>query len=686
MRLKRERERATETDHQAWIACATIGVLVCLLPGPARAQGVGIERHWLSSDQTSTLPTLLFGSGVVEVSSASGGVASGGGTVSWVQYFERADDLGMWHVYYRQEYSHPQVGRAAPIAGTSLALHYGPQGYLYRANLAQVTDVPPLPQPTLTTPAHAFAAAQAGLAHWPGFAPGSPSSWGPGAMASILDHSRLSLAVLPDNGGHRWQWSVPTADAHGREWRALVDAVTGAVLRVAPSNPSSSYVCSPDTGSDPPGTNGSAKAVAENSTGVPELRDVWARSCPECDYDAGDPCGVGTPCTHEAVAAGGGSVPQIEVYHGVPTSVWRRCEVDGVEGNFMRIGLKVDDVLGMPKYDQYGTVGGRKWKLDDLYRSFAGDAMYHTRRTMEVFSALGPSWCGVEGACVKPARVVVDAQGGLPSEFRWESTIELYAPEDAVSFNKEDGVRSRSSALDIVAHEWSHAVSKHSAVNFTLLCTAYDFGEACQMGEGFADVMGHIVEWKVHTTEGPGYETYDWIAGEDWNPASTELRRAHEFSSQLCPAFHYSVHTSDDTCEDNSDYDVHATGNRLAVVLKLMTVGGTNPGYGNPHCPGCPGLYVTPLDSDPATSLEEAARIMWRVLTVEADQSSTDWDYLPFYAHAAVKDLYPPLSSECEAAQTTVRDAFLAVGYPETLPLPGIGCPPPMPCPPACDE
>ncbi len=45
---------------------------------------------------------------------------------------------------------------------------------------------------------------------------------------------------------------------------------------------------------------------------------------------------------------------------------------------------------------------------------------------------------------------------------------------------------------------------------------------------------------------------------------------------------------------------------------------------------------------------------MWRVLTVEADQRSTNWDYLPFYAHSAVKGLYPPLSSECEAVLTAL--------------------------------
>ncbi len=651
-----------------------------------------MERHWLAFDETAQLPALMFGSGAVEVTSASSGAASGGGTVSWVQYFERSDDLGMWHVYYRQEYSHPQLGRAVPVLGTSLSLHFAPDGELRRANLAQLTDVPPLPQPTVTTAPQAFAVAQSGLASWPGFAPGNPATWDAGTMATILDHSQLSLATLPETGTHRWQWLVPTIDAHGRPWRVLLDAVTGAIIGVVPGNPSSGLAipCFPN-----PVADEDASAAPEN-TCVP-VRAVWANPCASCQYpcstcqyDSGNPCGDGTPCTHEAVAEGGDGSPQIEVYHGMPSDEWHyHCIIDGDEGKFMRVGLRAVPGQPEPRYDTYSGKRSGGWAPHAQYRRMAGDAMHNTRKTMEVFrDAFG--WCGVDGSCAT-ARVVVDARDGEPAEFQYGPTNPVEGPVDSVTFlpPDPDGTFSKSAALDVVAHEWTHGVSKHSPVDFHSLCAPPAMSEPCEMAEGFADVVGHYVERKVHTTDPPPppacqEEHRDWIAGEDWDPDNhqTRWRRADQFDQNDCTPFHWSVHTSDDDC-----YEIHSVGNRLAVAFRLMAEGGRNPGHQNPGCPGCPDLLVTPLEPDPpATSLDIAATILWRVLTVEGDAALTDWDYLPFYAHQAIKDLYPPLSSACEAAQTTMRDAFRAVGYPESLPSPGVHCSAPQPCPPVCDE
>jgi len=72
---------------------------------PAAAQTTGIQRVWLLAEDTSQLGDLLFGPGVVEIPNASTGATTAGGTVSWVEYLERDDDLGMHHVTYGQHTS-----------------------------------------------------------------------------------------------------------------------------------------------------------------------------------------------------------------------------------------------------------------------------------------------------------------------------------------------------------------------------------------------------------------------------------------------------------------------------------------------------------------------------------------------------------------------------------------------------
>jgi hypothetical protein len=381
----------------------------------------------------------------------------------------------------------------------------------------------------------------------------------------------------------------------------------------------------------------------------------------------------------------------------------------------MRVGLM--PAVGDPPLPTYDSAyyplqtGAKQCPVDHRYRTFAGDAMYYTLKTMEVFKNSFQG-CGFDGSCGR-ARVVVDACGcQAGAQFTAFDDPNNYSPINSVKSCKTPaGYSPASSALDIVAHEWGHGVSKYSPADFASPCKYLfgDYPETCEMSEGFADVVGHIVERIQQPLQDDGSwlpEHWDWTAGEDAaGTFADRLRRADLFDTRVCTQpevdFHYSVHAEDPGCEYedpqfNNHIPEHSNGNRLAVVFKLMS--GPSPAYPENYNPahGVPGLpfpctgcdiNVTPLDPVPGTSFQMAAHILFRVLDTEADASLVDWDYLPYYARGAIQDLYVLDPQGCEDAQESTFDAFRAVGYPQQMPVPSIvQCVAQPPCPPFCEE
>jgi hypothetical protein len=592
----------------------------------------------------------------------------------------------MHHVYYHQRYLFPQLGIHLRLLHTAVSLHYAPDGTLRRVNLAQVSDVPPLPRVVVTSPEQALAAAQLGLASWPGFAAGSPAAWPPGTVATLLGHADLVLSAPRGPGSYRLLWRMPVLDARLESFVAQVDAADGTLVAVMRANPSDGDTTDCTPPGDPPSQYPDpvaipAKARAENDPPL-GVRDVYASPC---GYENEDTCGGS--CTHEAIRTPPAletGIPRIEVYHGMPSDARHLHCGDPSEGNYMRVGLKL--VSGFPTYDEYGAPpsrGGKEWTPHQFYRRFAGDAMYYTLQTMEVFRDQFDR-CGFDGAC-STARVVVDALGGPNDAARFEDgPTHTYAPVYGVQINHpSDTWRSMSASLDVISHEWGHGVDTTSPGDFVSRCPGPGHTEICEMMEGFGEVVGHIVERLKQLTQDPDLnddtffvENWDWAAQEDSTPPSgwPDLRRADRYSSNTCPPGpHHSVHAEDVGC-GGGPYSPN--GNRLAVVLKLMTDGGHNPAYGQMSpCTGCD-INVAPLGFD------MAARILFRVLDTEADAGTVDWDELPYLARGAVRDLFS--DEECPAIQTTVFDAFAAVGYPQDSPRPCVMCGPIQACPPCC--
>lgn len=664
----RERESRDESTLKA--VAIVVALAASLTTLPASAQLADLQTVWLSFDDTSQLGDIAVGQGLEGVVIANAGATTAGGVLRWVVSSDRVDHLGMRHVYYRQEYDGPQVGRSARVVGTGIALHYAPDGSLRWVRGAQLPDVTQVAPLTLSTAAHAFAAGQLAGASWPGFSPGDPSTWPAGTLADLLSHAEL---VLVPEGGRalRPAWGLWTYATGGEVVRLGVDGSTGALLSVSPG--AQPFVIKDQFVDCSPSSPGTVAARVQ-----PQSETVWdgqLRPTPDEDVSANPEllgnetnCGPDAtpfPCTHEAVWEGvPGLYPQVEVYHG--SSGTLRCLSPthaGSTGNYIRVGLKV--VGSHPTYDDYASTA------TGHYRNYAGDAMLFTRRAMEVFwDEFGR--CSFDGMC-GVARVVVSAFGcGLDNAFfNYSDAFNLSYPQNAVRVclsSDPPDLPSMSAAQDILAHEWGHAVGKHSPSDFYGQCsTPPNPVEPCEMAEGFADVVGHAVEWLTQPDPTPSrtWETRDWIAGEDWNPASPMLRRADEYDTRACDEpdqaqrYRYSVHREDTLmCERGFLTDTfHSAGNRLAVVLRLLADGGANPGcsyFGNCH-----------IEVD-GIGIEPAARILFRVLDTQSDPSTTEWRQLPFLALDAAFDLFHDVDpgDPCAfAVQHSVLSAFKAVGY-----------------------
>ena len=175
---------------------------------------------------------------------------------------------------------------------------------------------------------------------------------------------------------------------------------------------------------------------------------------------------------------------------------------------------------------------------------------------------------------------------------------------------------------DIVAHEWTHAVTEHSAN------LEYRW-QSGALNESFSDIFGAMVDRD------------DWLMGEDLPPHILGGREAIRDLSNP-PRFGQPDHTDDwvETCSDNEG--VHTNS------------GITNKAYYN---------IATAIGKD------KAERIFYRALTVYLDTKSSLEDARAAALQSA-QDLYGADSTEYNA----VRDGFNAVG------LDGEWNPPPNDC------
>jgi Zn-dependent metalloprotease len=212
----------------------------------------------------------------------------------------------------------------------------------------------------------------------------------------------------------------------------------------------------------------------------------------------------------------------------------------------------------------------------------------------------------------------------------WWSQQMTYGDGDGVQF----GPFSR--ALDVVAHELTHAVTEYSA---NLVYS----NESGALNEASSDILGAAAEaWKYGVVD-----SRTWKIGEDcYTPgtANDALRYMNNPTADGSSKDYYPERYTG--TGDNGG--VHLNSGIANLAAYLMAAGGTHPR-------GKTTINVTPLSTTATTSLNMAAKIWYRALTVYMT-STTNFAGARTASIQAATDLYGA------AAAAIVGDAWAAVG------------------------
>jgi len=215
----------------------------------------------------------------------------------------------------------------------------------------------------------------------------------------------------------------------------------------------------------------------------------------------------------------------------------------------------------------------------------------------------------------------------------WNGTQMVYGDGDGTTFIP------LSKALDVDAHELTHAVTERTA---NLVYS----NESGALNEATSDILGNSCEAYTRNAGTPNANT--WKVGEDIytpNTAGDALRYMND--PALAGDYDY-YPTRYIGSSDNGG--VHTNSGIANLAYYLMVMGGTHPR-------GKTTVNVTPLSTTSGTSLDMAQRIWYRALTTYWT-SSTGFSGARTGTAQAATDLYGA------AAAASVNQAWDAVGAP----------------------
>jgi vibriolysin len=197
-----------------------------------------------------------------------------------------------------------------------------------------------------------------------------------------------------------------------------------------------------------------------------------------------------------------------------------------------------------------------------------------------------------------------------------------------------------SKALDVDAHELSHAVTERTAG------LAYS-NESGALNEATSDIMGNSCEAYSKNAGTPNANT--WKVGEDIYTPATSGDALRYMNNPTADGYSKDWYPERITgTADNGG--VHGNSGIANLAYYLMVMGGTHPR-------GKSSVNVTPLSATSSTSLDMAQRIWYRALTTYF-VSSTGFSGARTGTVQAATDLYGA------AAAATVTAAWDCVGAP----------------------
>ena len=236
---------------------------------------------------------------------------------------------------------------------------------------------------------------------------------------------------------------------------------------------------------------------------------------------------------------------------------------------------------------QYGAsisisnTSNNSWPSDNIvnvhtYIGYTYDFFYLT------FGLKGPNNANMN--LTSFAHIYSTSQGLYDNAF-WNEDASMYG-QGMYFLDPYRGNKDYGAALDVVAHELSHAVTTYHA-NLTY------WGESGALNESFSDVIGTATEWMFQPA-GTGYNMADWINAEDAGPTFSydKCRRQDNpnLNSQLKNAGYSSAYWYPDPAHiaqkvpslysgstpiDNDNVHINCT--IFPHVFYLLAQGGANP-------------------------------------------------------------------------------------------------------------
>jgi vibriolysin len=216
----------------------------------------------------------------------------------------------------------------------------------------------------------------------------------------------------------------------------------------------------------------------------------------------------------------------------------------------------------------------------------------------------------------------------------WNGSQMVYGDGDGTQF------APLSKALDVDAHELTHAVTERTA-NLTYS------NESGALNEATSDILGNSCE--AYSKNGGTPNANTWMVGEDITTPSTPGDALRYMNNPTADGYSKDYYPERITgTADNGG--VHGNSGIANLAYYLMVMGGTHPRSKTT-------VNVTALSATSSTSLDMAQRIWYRALTVYFT-SSTNFQAARTATVQAATDLYGA------AAAATVTAAWDCVAVP----------------------
>jgi hypothetical protein len=557
---------------------------------------------------------------------------SAGNEIVWREQRRSTDPLGNVHVFYRQHLGDVE------LFGSEVGLHFSPNGAFLYAGGEQFEIV----TVTNSLKFNRLEAVRRGSDRLRTFRGESPEARR-AAVDELVAHraGQTTLRLVQVNGEFRFAYFTFAEDASGRYHGVVIDAEDDRLIGTGEANPGGN--CSPQN-----------RNISVNAVGIPVRSGVPNRvlkASPTTERPA--------PFTHEGFYLTESTLRPSQAVFQETSNPAFRCNTTVIYTHSL-FPLRTD-ANGVPTYGNFADTGVWEGKV-------AGDALYHTFQTMRAFQTMQRNGWDGSGA---DAKIVIESTFVPADQARFiEFQTDPRTPLNTVVLGKASMFYNPAAALDLIAHEWGHGVILDQ------VSMPYTNGTSQQreIHEGYADVIGHIVE-KRRQPAGTGLEqSSDWTISEDTavsgydRGAVDDGELGHDWvGPNGSRTMDHKVHEN-----DNSGMATpHSEGNVLSMVLRLLTEGGRNP-----ICLRAPGDWSGCVDNPntpnvnervtvTALGFDKASRIMFQALYEMP--STVGWNNIATYVAEAAFNLYGSCTYngyDAFTEQKAVSDAFAAVGHP----------------------